>query len=310
MKFDFNYIITIHNKESLILSVLEGICKSSGENSIIYPVLDGCYDSSEAIIDNFMRENPHLKIQKIYVDDVHELLAINAALKEIQHTGNEKLNIILQDDVVLNDPLLENHLTILYNKFKNNLGIVSMRHGGDLSSYFLNKNNVIFPIKNYIESIFGHGVSGNLKDLGEGNFVFKDIAIKSPICVPSYVIRKIGIPDERYKPWDDIAYCYQALQGGYRNGVLSVEFISDKEWGTMRSKKQKQKHNDIILKNLNLFKEQNSNTLPFFFKNRKIDKRIYKIWDGSSKGASLRYGLFFKSKIMKFVSFIKILIQK
>lgn len=310
MTYSFNYIITIHNKEHLITEVLNGIKKCAGNNSKIYPVLDGCTDNSESIIDQFKIENPDLNIIKVYENDVHELLAINAALRVICHDNECQLNIILQDDVVLNDPLLEKHFEILFSRFQGRLGVVSMRHGGDLSSFLLDKKSIIFPIKNYVETVFGHGVSGKLRDLAEGSFVFKDIAIKSPICIPSYMIKKIGIPDEEYRPWDDIAYCYKSLQDGFKNGVLSIPFISDKDWGTMRKKSQQKKHDEIVLRNLEIFRNVNRESLRFFFKSKVYDNKIYQIWiPNFTNKTKPRYFNFFKSKLRQLFLILKMLIK-
>lgn len=307
MNFTFNYIITIHNKEHLIKEVLEGIKKCASKTSVIYPVLDGCTDNTENVIDEFQKENPSIKICKVYENDVHELLAINAALAIIDHSTRTQLNVVLQDDVVLNDSFLEKHLALLYAKFTGDLGIVSMRHGGNLSGFLINKKSCIFPIEGYVETIFGHGVSGKLKDLDEGSFIFKDIAIKSPICMPSYVIDKIGVPDKIYRPWDDIAFCFKSLENGFRNGVLGLPFISDKEWGTMRNKNQQKKHDDIVLKNLETFRVNNNNAIKSFFKNRTINNKIYQIWQPAQANKfKPRYLDFLKTNIRRALYKIKL----
>ncbi|MGN6195289.1 MAG: hypothetical protein ACTHOB_10145, partial [Ginsengibacter sp.] len=77
----FNYIITIHNKEDLIEDVLNSVIKCCNANSFIYPVLDGCTDKSEEIVDQIIRENRNISINKIKVNDVHEIMSINEALK-------------------------------------------------------------------------------------------------------------------------------------------------------------------------------------------------------------------------------------
>jgi glycosyltransferase involved in cell wall biosynthesis len=309
--YTFNYIITIHNKENLIADVLSGIKKCAGNASKIYPVLDGCTDNTENVIDQFQKENPELVIHKIYENDVHELKAINGALRHISHDDNYQLNVILQDDVVLNDPLLEFHLGSLFRKFNNQLGIISMRHGGDLSSFLLKKESSVFPIKNYVETIFGHGVSGNLRDLDEGYFMFKEIAIKSPICVPSYLINTIGLVDETYHPWDDIAYCYQSLKKGFRNGVLSISFISEEGWGSMRTKKQQSKHDEIVLKNLKIFREKNQDSLSGFMKCRIIDKKIYNIWNTNKiPTTSPNYVSYFKQRVRHILHITKMFLKK
>lgn len=311
MNYTFNYIITIHNKENLIADVLCGIKRCAGNGSKIYPVLDGCTDNTEKVIDQFQKENPELIIHKIYENDVHELKAINAALRHISHDDEHQVNVILQDDVVLNDSLLEFHLESLFRKFNNQLGIISLRHGGDLSSFLLKKESSIFPIKNYVETIFGHGVSGNLRDLEEGCFMFKEIAIKSPICISSYLIKNIGLADEIYQPWDDIAYCYQSLKKGFRNGVLSISFISEEGWGSMRTKKQQSKHNDIVLRNLKIFREKNQDTLCDFLKFRVIDKNIYNIWEtNKSSTTNPKYISYFQQCVRYILYRTKMFLKK
>jgi glycosyltransferase involved in cell wall biosynthesis len=309
--YTFNYIITIHNKESLISDVLGGIKKCARNSSKIYPVLDGCTDNTEKIIDQFQKENPELVIHKIYENDVHELKAINTALRHISHNDDFQVNIILQDDVVLNDSSLELHLESLFRKFNNKLGIISLRHGGDLSSFLLKKESCIFPIKNYVETIFGHSVSGNLRDLEEGYFVFKEIAIKSPICIPSYLIKNIGLVDEIYQPWDDIAYCYQSLKNGFKNGVFSISFISEQGWGSMRTKKQQSKHDDIVLKNLKIFREKNQDSLSDFLKYRIIDKKIYNILNADKcPKANPNYISYFKQCLRHLLYRTKMFLKK
>lgn len=309
--YTFNYIITIHNKENLIADVLGGIKKCAGNSSKIYPVLDGCTDNTEKIIDQFQKENPEIVIHKIFENDVHELKAINTALRHIQHNDEFQVNIILQDDVVLNDSSLEIHLESLFRKFNNKLGIISLRHGGDLSSFLLKKESCIFPIKNYVETEFGHSVSGNLRDLEEGCFMFKEIAIKSPICVPSYLIKNIGLVDEIYEPWDDIAYCYQSLKNGFKNGVFSISFISEQGWGSMRTKKQQSKHDDIVLKNLKIFREKNHDSLSDFLKCRIIDKKIYNIWNpDKSTAANPNYISYFKQRLRRLLYRVKMFLKK
>ena len=250
----FNYIITIHNKEKLIKDVLLSVMNSAGANSFIYPVLDGCTDGSEAIIDEIIASYPNVNIKKLYAPDVHELKSINIGLTNVNQAG-EGYNIVLQDDVLLQDADLEKKCAALYQSIPD-LGIVSFRHGGNISRGLIRKTSITDPLSDYIENECGHNPHA-VSVLRNGFFVFREVVIKSPICIPSKVVREIGIPDESYAPWDDIAYCYKVSQAGYSNGVFAVDFRSDVDWGTTREKVQVVKIDKVQQKNLALFRTQN-----------------------------------------------------
>ncbi|MEJ2883673.1 glycosyltransferase [Pedobacter sp. GR22-6] len=268
----FNYIITIHNKQDLIAEVLYHVVECMSESSEVFAVLDGCTDGSEERVNDIAAQYPNHRIHKIFENDVHELKSINAGILAATHQG-ECYNIILQDDVLLTDHLIESRLTALYSTMPN-LGIVSLRHGANISRALM-KNAATIPTYQYIESEVGH--RPNLfKMLSIGEFIYKEIAIKSPICIPSAVVRKVGMPDERYAPWDDIAYCYAVSCAGFDNGVFAIPFKSDIEWGTTRKKIQHVTISSVQQKNLSLFKMQyNHGILPI----KKIyNNKRYKIF--------------------------------
>jgi len=250
--YKFNYIITCHNKEKLIQNVVTCIINVSEIESNIYVVLDGCNDKTEYNLDNIIQKYPERNIIKIYTDDVHELLAINAALRFIDH-NEKRLNIILQDDVLLMDTDMEMKLNELYREFPKKLGIVSLRHGANLSKIkFMFNDYFQYPHTSYVSTIFDLHSSNN--KLLENEFVTKHFAFKSPICIPSIYIQDIGICNENFSPWDDFEYCFRGIINGYVNGVISLNYYSHVSWGTMRNVKQKIKHNDIVKKNIRLLK--------------------------------------------------------
>ena len=250
----FNYIITIHNKQNLIKEVIMGIIHSAGTNSYIYPVLDGCNDSSEAMLDELIKAYPSLRITKLYANDVHELKSINIGLKAADQTG-QGYNIILQDDVILSDKNLENKIISLYRTFRQ-LGILSFRHGGNISrDQFHDQHSFEFPLTDYIQNQCGHYPNPK-QTLKTGFFTFKEVAIKSPICIPCKIISALGTPEEKYAPWDDMAYCYKVSDSGYSNGVLAINFLSDVSWGTTRNKKQKFNVERVMVENLKTLRRQ------------------------------------------------------
>lgn len=258
--FKFNYIVTIHNKENLIEGVILHLLNCVSKQSVIYLVLDGCTDRTEAIVDQVISANPTNLIHKIYTDDVHELKAINAALRIAPQVG-AGFNIILQDDILFNEKHLESKVIALYNSVGESLGIISFRHGANLSRLLLLEIEPVLPFEDYIESIYGHQ-KRNLAPLKENEFTYREIAVKSPICIPFCVVRNVGLPDEQFAPWDDINYCYEVLLKGYKNGVFALNFISKPEWGTMRTKQQEISHQAIVSKNVERFKLMHNDFIP------------------------------------------------
>jgi hypothetical protein len=248
MKPIFNYIITIHNKEDLIEEVINSVLRCSNENSFIYPILDGCIDKSEEIIDKIIIENPNASIFKIKMNDVHEILSINEGLR-VSNQLVEGYNIILQDDVILKDFDIESKICQLYSKVGSRLGYVSFRLGANLKNDILyNKESSLFV--DFIESAYGHGIS-NSDVLLPGQFAFRDIAIKSPVCIPTKIINEFGLLDENLAPCfhDDTEYSIRLLKRGFKNGVFSLNYESDLDWGSTREKPNP-KYSEYITKNL------------------------------------------------------------
>ena len=277
----FNYIITIHNKQDLINKVLLSVIQCAGPDSCIYPVLDGCSDDTELIIDNLIAAYPETKIKKLFANDVHELKAINIGLNSANQFG-DGYNIILQDDVVLNDMELERKCIYLYRVF-NNLGIVSFRHGANLDRSRIYDQNNDIAFSAYVQSECGH-YPDPVNTINIGTFTFKEIAIKSPICIPCKVVLEVGPPDERYAPWDDIAYCWKVSEAGYANGVFALNFISDVDWGTTRTKTQLFEPGEVIAKNIALFRFDHL-SLPDLDQ-KKYDNRRYQLFTDQSLGTT------------------------
>lgn len=77
---------------------------------------------------------------------MHELRSINIGLNAASRSAGE-FNIILQDDVLLTDKDQEAKLALLYRKY-GNLGIVSFRHGANLSLDMLKDPQIMEPFCN------------------------------------------------------------------------------------------------------------------------------------------------------------------
>ena len=228
----FNYIVTIHNKEDMIEPVIQSLLMCCRAESRIYAVLDGCHDRSEAIIDEIIRKFVGVPIMKVHTADVHELLSINAGLRAADHSG-EGFNIVLQDDVILADYRTEEKVTHLYQWGGPTLGYVSFRLGANFSSDACTSEAIV-PLTDYTENVYGHGTASD--HLYPGEFAFRDVPIKSPVCIPFYLLRKVGVLEERLAPYghDDTEFSIRCLETGFLNGVFALRFYSDVKWGGTR----------------------------------------------------------------------------
>ena len=255
----FNYIITIYNKENMIGQVLKNVVKCCRKNSTIYPVLDGCTDNSENIIDEIIKQYPKVPITKVYTNDVHELLSINAGLKAASHKG-VGYNIILQDDVLMEDFDIEEKIANLYEQEGENLGYISFRMGANLKKNALTSREAV-PYTDYIENTFGHG-GGHIEMLPLGFLAYRTVPIKSPVCIPFKIVTEIGIYNEKLAPYghDDIDLALRVINKGYYNAVYAIKFKSELEWGGTRE----EGHlvvDSIIERNMDYIRIWNKNSL-------------------------------------------------
>jgi len=249
----FNYIITIHNKEDLIEKVLTCVLICCRDNSHVYPVLDGCTDNTEKIVDNIINRCSGVPITKVYTPDVHELLSINAGLKAACQEG-EGFNIILQDDVLLLDTNFEDKVHRLYQWAGPKLGYVSFRLGANFTIDAVNSQNPV-PYTDYVENAYGHGIR-SAKMLPLGHLAYRTVPIKSPVCLPFQIVREVGILNEKLAPYghDDPELAIRIIKAGYHNAVFSIKFCSDLKWGGTRTTAHPEL-NPIIKRNMNYIRE-------------------------------------------------------
>jgi glycosyltransferase involved in cell wall biosynthesis len=249
----FNYIITIHNKEDLIEEVIKCVLRCCRDNSHIYPVLDGCTDRTEEIIDGIINKFADAPITKVYTPDVHEILSINAGLRAANQKG-DGYNIILQDDVLLTDSMLEKKVAQLYEWAGSRLGFVSFRMAANFIRNAATSKETV-PLTDFMENAYGHGLlKANV--LLPGSLAYRSVPIKSPICIPFALVRTVGMLEERLAPYmcDDIEYAIRSIKAGYQNAVFALRFRSDAKWGSTRIKQDK-KMGEFTKRNMGIIRE-------------------------------------------------------
>lgn len=249
----FNYIITIHNKEDLIHDVLISTLLCCGPRSKIFAILDGCTDNTEAIIDEFTARYQGAPLTKVYAPDVHEILSINAGLRAAPQEG-DGYNIILQDDVILADLDIETKIEQLYAWGNGALGLVSLRMGANFMPDALTSASPA-PLADYIENAYGHGTL-EAEVMLPGRFAYRTVPIKSPVCLPTKIVREVGLMNEELAPYmlDDMELAIRTAIAGYSNGVFALRYYSDVKWGGTR-KKPHPDLNRIQVRNMNKIRE-------------------------------------------------------
>lgn len=276
--FRFNYIITIHNKQDLIKDVLENVIACARENSFIYPVLDGCTDNTEKIVDEIIRLNPQASIVKVYAPNVHELKSINAGLRTASQS-EKGCNIILQDDVILADHNLEETVIKFYEYFGyEKVGYIGFRHAvnvylkdqPELVEIF-NKKEKLIEERNIIESAYGTGLSP--VPLEPYMAVERMVGVGSPQCISCFAINRVGLWDEVMAPvsWTCHDISMRCLIAGLHNYAFAIKFRSDIEWGSTRTKPTP-KHGDIYTRNRGYLYQK---YFDFLIKFRKTKKYKY-----------------------------------
>jgi glycosyltransferase involved in cell wall biosynthesis len=239
---DFNYLITVHNKESLLKHVLEGVACAASRTARVIVVLDGCTDRSEDIARKF-RATSGLETVLVTAPDVHEIKSINLGLRE----AKPGYCVLLQDDVILAEPRLEEMVHELCNEHNRLLGYISFRMACDLRcvplsnrirlALHLRLSRLLPFVEDYRRVASFHeprGVAFELQPYGV--FASRMAGIKSPVCLTPELRGVEPLLDEAFAPYcyDDCDLSLRALKHGLINGLFPLRFRSDSDWGGTR----------------------------------------------------------------------------
>ncbi|MDQ3012200.1 MAG: glycosyltransferase [Acidobacteriota bacterium] len=256
----FNYIVTIHNKEELLDRVLAGIAESAGVDARIVAVLDGCVDGSEQIARRFAAQSK-IETRIVLAPDVHEIKSLNLGLRETK----PGYCVLVQDDVILQEPELERLVQELCEEHDRKLGYVSFRLAADLRQTGLLRRlrgsvrggrQAILPMIEECNLIGGPREMLDVVKAAGHQFHVRSVGIKSPVCLTPEL--RIGEPylDEDLAPYcyDDVDLSLRSLKRGLTNGLFPIRFLSDAAWsGTLKDPDfSARKGADIRLRNRHL----------------------------------------------------------
>ena len=267
----FNYIVPIYNKEDILPQTLAGIEKCASSKSKIILVVDGCTDRSEAIVDEFIKNTSH-KTEKIIMPNVHMLLSVNAGLKKIE----EGFSVIMQDDIILEDPEMENKITNLYDRMNSKLGVISLRYGSNIGITPLYSRLKRATIRGMIEEINFIKSPDDYASYATGEyekFYPRMSAINGPNIIPWELLSNVGLLDSKLAPYgyDDPEYCLRSLKLGLINGLFPLKYKSEIAWGgTRRSKSFHKEAAKIHTRNRIYIYKKHENFIKNYLKNQII----------------------------------------
>jgi len=224
-------ILTVHNKDFLLRTVLNNIKKyTSGPYELIV-VLDGCTDSSEEIVTSFSKKFKS-KIKIIHTEDVFETKANNAGLKEAQ---GDKV-IIVQDDMVIN----EQDWNIRMEKpfCYSDVFAVTARTAHDWR-YNPNSRHVYSTedLDDCWCDILIHTNHADRTSISRDTFAIRSSVNRGPLMIDHDTLKALDYLDETYSPQelDDHDLCYRAFKSMAKvAGCYWIDYTSDYSWGGTR----------------------------------------------------------------------------
>jgi glycosyltransferase involved in cell wall biosynthesis len=243
-------LLTTHNKENMIKDVCYGIINNISEltNEIIV-VFDGCVDKTEEIVKEVLSQTS-VSVKYVYTDDVFELRANNAGLREV----TSDYVILVQDDMIIKEKDFDKRMLKPFITFNDVFAVTSQTA----------HNNQIDK---------GTIITINSADRREGyprdKFAVREIANRGPLMYNYKDLTKLNFFDEYLAPnsYDDHDISYRAYKElGKVSGLYWIDYDSEPSWGTGRQKNQTI-HNNAHHRNSRIIVERHSDVLGGVIKN-------------------------------------------
>lgn len=264
--------LTIHNKDFLLKEVLDGIKSNTISNYELVLVLDGCSDESENIVNNFIANNPKIKIIKLYAPNVFETKANNIAAK---NSSGDYL-IIIQDDMIIKEKGWDARMLKPIKEFSDIFAVTSRTaHNWIINPYSVDIKKDILDEDRWADMLI-HIDHADKKSIPRNVFAVRNCVNRGPLLIKHDILNKLNYFDEIYSPqdMDEHDLCYRAKKIGYKCGCYWIDFVSEDSWGgTRENGKPKKWLLDSNFKNgkifINRYKDElNSNCRTI--ENRKI----------------------------------------
>ncbi len=226
-------ILTIHNKDWLIDEVISSIIKNTTGNYELIFVIDGCTDTSENIVDKFIKNN-QVNYKKIIADNVFETKANNLGLKQSE---GDKV-ILIQDDMIIKEYGWNLRMQKPFDYFDDVFAVTS-RTSHD---WEFNSNTKHLSMKEDFDNcwcdICLHTNHADKSNISRDIFAVRSSVNRGPLMIDHSDLEKMNYFDEAFSPQDmddhDLMYrMYKKL--GKVCGCYWINFESKDEWGGTRT---------------------------------------------------------------------------
>jgi len=243
-------LLTTHNKENMIESVCYGIINNISElTKEIIVVFDGCIDKTEEIVKNVLNGST-IKVKYVYTNDVFELRANNAGLKEV----TSDYVILIQDDMIIKEKEFDKRMLKPFINFNDVFAVTSQT---------AHNNRIVGETVVTIDS------ADRREGYPRDKFAIREIANRGPLMYDYKDLVKLNFYDEYLSPnsYDDHDISYRAFKElGKVSGLYWIDYDSDPSWGTGRQKNQII-HSNAHYRNSRIIVERHSDVLGGLIKN-------------------------------------------
>jgi glycosyltransferase involved in cell wall biosynthesis len=250
MKNKISCLLTTHNKQDMIELVCYGIINNVSElTEEIIVVFDGCVDKTEEITKNILKKF-NKKVSYVYTDDVFELKANNAGLKNVTCD----YVVLVQDDMIIKEKDFDKRMLKPFHAFSDVFAVTSQTaHNNRISRNVLNVHNPADRRNGYPRD----------------KFAIREIANRGPLMYDYSDVVSLNFFDEHLCPnsYDDHDISYRAFDKlGKVSGLYWIDYESESSWGTGRQKNM-DIHLNAHIRNSGIIIERYSHLLSGQIKN-------------------------------------------
>ena len=220
---DFSIAYTIHNKESLMPLIADGLRLLDSTVEILV-LFDGCDDNSLDVFLTHAKGLENLKVFENIGGDLYEVLSNNYLLKQ----STSDYCILFQDDMVIRDNGIIELLTLMHCEIEN-IGVVGFKDGFAMQE-------VTRFTEGYSSPWSDSKYTGRTLEFGEWKAV--DFVNRGPLAIAKKAVAKIGYLGTDLFPlfWDDCDFCIRARNEGFSTHIAYSNILTRSEWGTTRGK--------------------------------------------------------------------------